>query len=188
LIDNPTPSGRMVVDAVSGDTVTVTALPFTTITPADWPIGSVLIRPVRGASTVFDPLGPDLPLVAPIILNHMKTSQLPLSRKPPAVGPPVPVCAKDTNPVQTPLNLPAGRAPGRPVFKAQIVGLYDGGNSFHCGVYHPSGACLMRALQVPGKASIYLLCPVCRYVIVDRLDPSKHGVIDKDLVERYPEP
>jgi hypothetical protein len=186
LVDNPTPSVRMVVSSVTGDTVTVL---FTAITPADFPVGSVLIRPVRGAPTAADPLGPDLPLMAPIILSHLKTSRLPLNRTPPAIGPPVPVCAKDTNVIQVPPNLPAGRAVGRPRFKAQIVGLYDGGNSFHCGVYHPSGACLMRALKVPGfKVLTYLLCPVCRYVIVDRLDPTKHSVIDKDLAKRYPEP
>ena len=29
-------------------------------------------------------------------------------------------------------------------------------------------------------------CPVCRYVMVDHIDPSKHGDIDRDYGPRYP--
>jgi hypothetical protein len=75
------------------------------------------------------------------------------------------------------------------VFKAQIVGLYDGGARFYCGVYHPSGACIMRQLRTPeATPTTYLFCPVCRYAIVDRFDPTKHAAIDKDYERRYPEP
>jgi hypothetical protein len=91
--------------------------------------------------------------------------------------------------VQTPLNLPAGLPLDRPRFKAQLVGLWDGGDRYYCGVYHPSGACLMRALLVPGMPLVtYLFCPVCRYFLVDRLDPTKHRVIDHDYAKRYPQP
>jgi hypothetical protein len=186
LLDHPQPSGRLNVDKVTGDVVTATPLPPGAITPADWPAGSVLIRPVRGAATAADPNGPDLTLVAPIISDHLSASSLPLNQKPP---PPAPACAVDTSTVQSALNLPAGLPVGRPKFKAQIVGLYDGGARYHCGVFHPSGACVMRALQVPGVATTtYLFCPVCRYFLVDRLDPTKHGVIDLDYRKRYPQP
>jgi hypothetical protein len=110
---------------------------------------------------------------------------------PPALGAPMPLCVKDENEKQTPKNLPAaGRLrPGHPRYPSQIVGLYDGGALYFCGVYHPSGVCLMRQQLVPGgKGRIYLLCPVCRYVLVDRLDPTKHAVIDKQYAKRYPEP
>ncbi len=188
LVDNPTPSVRMVVSGVTGDIVTVL---FTAITPADFPAGSVLIRPVRGAATAADPLGPDLPLIAPVILNHLGTSKLPLNLAPPAVGAPITVCIKDEHTKQDPKNLPAAALlkPGHPPFKSMIVGLYDGGSRYFCGVYHPSGVCLMRARMVPGfKFLTYLLCPVCRYVIVDRFDPTKHAAIDKDYEKRYPQP
>jgi hypothetical protein len=186
LADNPQASVRLAVSAVAGDTITAAPLPPGAITPADWPAGSVLIRPVRGPATAADPHGPDLPLIAPIIAGHLSASRIPLNQKPP---PPAPTCAKDTNTVQSALNLPAGLPAGRPRFKAQIVGLYDGGVRYFCGVYHPSGACVMRALQVPGAAPrTYLFCPVCRYQLVDRLDPTKHGVIDADYQRRYPQP
>lgn len=191
LLDHPTPSGRMVVTQVSGNIVTVAPLPLTAITSADWPVGSILIRPLRGSAELSDPLGPDLPLVAPVILDHLGTSKLPLNLSPPAFGAPMPVCAKDTSEKQRPKNLPAAGLlrRGRPRFPSQIVGLYDGGSRYFCGVYHPSGVCLMRAKLVPGReAAIYLLCPVCRYVIVDRFDPTKHAAIDKEYAKRYPEP
>jgi hypothetical protein len=95
---------------------------------------------------------------------------------------------KDDSLVQQPHNLPAGLPANRPRYKAQIVGLYDGGVRFFCGVYHPSGACIMRKLEVPSGATTYLFCPVCRYLLVDRIDPSKHGVIDADYSKRYPQP
>jgi hypothetical protein len=47
----------------------------------------------------------------------------------------------------------------------------------------------MRALLVPGMPLLtYLFCPVCRYFLVDRLDPTKHRVIDHDYAKRYPQP
>ncbi len=188
LVEHPTPSVRMVVSSVTGNTVTVL---FTAITPADFPVGSLLIRPVRGAPTAADPLGPDLPLIAPVILTHLGTSKIPLNLAPPAVvGAPIPVCVKDESGKQTPKNLPppASLKPGHPPFPSMIVGLYDGGSSYFCGVYHPSGVCLMRRRMIPGGDRTYLLCPVCRYVIIDRLNPTKHGEIDKDLEKRYPQP
>ena len=194
LIDHPTPSGRLTVVAVSGDIVTVTPPPFsTTITPDDWPVGSVLIRPVR--KTPLDPFSRDLPLIAPTILTHLGTRKVPLNLPPPAAGKPITACVKNDDPRQDPVDLPKGLPARRPTFKSQIVGLYDGGHRFFCGVYHPSGVCLMRRLTVPDPKKVpklkfpaYLLCPVCRYVIVDRIDPTKHAVIDKDLEKRYPEP
>jgi hypothetical protein len=185
LLDHPQPSGRLRITDVTGDVVTVTPLAGTAITPGDWAAGSVLIRPVRGAATAGDPDGPDLPLVAPIIAAHLAASSIPLDLKP---GPPAPACAIDDNDVQVPLNLPAGLPAGRPRFRAQIVGLYDGGDRYYCGVYHPSGACLMRTQEpLAARPVTYLLCPVCRYHLVDRLDPTQHRVIDRDYRKRYPQ-
>jgi hypothetical protein len=155
-----------------------------TLNPNDWDAGSVLIRPVRGKPTSSDPKGKDLLLVAPIILEHLQTSRLPLN-----LAPSAPVCVDDERPKQDPKKLPDGlpkvRAQRR---NSQIVGLYDGGGSFFCGVYHSSGECLMRAPK--GKSfGTYNLCPVCQYIVVDKVDPTKHPelekVIDADYKKRY---
>jgi hypothetical protein len=82
--------------------------------------------------------------------------------------------------------------PGSYVHASWIVGLYDGGAQFHCGIFHPCGICLMRQLQVRRSSKrkrgyLYRICPVCRYILVDKLDPSLHGQIDQLYAEIYPE-
>jgi len=69
----------------------------------------------------------------------------------------------------------------------RVIGVYDGGGGWNCGVFRPAGACRMR--QVPdtkafGKgAVIYPFCHVCRYILVNRIDPRQHPRLEKD----YPE-
>jgi hypothetical protein len=185
LVDHPAASKRLKVIEVKGDVVTVTPLTGT-INRDDWPAGSVLIRPVRGSATAADPQGPDLTLVAPIIAAHLAASGYPLNQKPP---PPAVACVVDEHDVQTPLNLPAGLPYRRPRYPSSIVGLWDGGSRYFCGVYHPSGSCLMR-MQEPLATlpTTYLFCPVCRYILVDRLDPRQHAAIDRDYARRWPQP
>jgi hypothetical protein len=193
LVSSPTPSPRLRVTGkpdLTTDTVTVKPLdPAAGIAPGGWPAGSVLIRPVRGPKTAQDPNGPDLPLVAPLIVDHLRVTRIPLNRTPAATGQPAPICVRDDHDEQPPQNLPAGLK--RPKFKRHVAGLYDGGFGYHCGVLHPTGACLMRALTytVPKQAPVpYAFCHVCRYVLVDRLDPPMHRVIEADVVKhkQYP--
>ena len=78
----------------------------------------------------------------------------------------------------TALNHPDHLPPGMPT--AWIVGAFEGGHDFGCDVLHPTGACMMRSQVLAGGRAIYTFCPVCRYVIVDAIDPSQHGRIDAD--------
>jgi hypothetical protein len=39
---------------------------------------------------------------------------------------------------------------------------------------------------VGGFAIVVPFCPVCRYAMVDRIDPSGHGRIDADYDYEYP--
>jgi hypothetical protein len=42
--------------------------------------------------------------------------------------------------------------------------------------------------EIPGAAGqIYQFCHVCRYIMVDNIDPTKHGIIDEDYEKRVPE-
>jgi hypothetical protein len=55
-----------------------------------------------------------------------------------------------------------------------IIGLYDGGGFRTCGVFRAAGRCKMRSAHddtIP-------FCFVCRYVIVDTLDPRLHGALN----------
>ncbi len=76
--------------------------------------------------------------------------------------------------------------PGRPFcFKAKpsIVGLYGGGATYASGIYHPAGAaCMMRQARDEDAP----FCAVCRYILVDTINPFHHFTIDLDYDDIYP--
>jgi hypothetical protein len=100
---------------------------------------------------------------------------------------------------QAATNLPPeDQFPGRhyPFIPSRIVGAYEGGATFSCGIYHPAGACIMRVplatptehrISLDNEGDIHSFCPVCRYLIVDQVDPRQHGAIDA-LFPVYPQP
>lgn len=57
--------------------------------------------------------------------------------------------------------------------QSSIIGLYESGSGYYCNVYHPAGMCLMITLDVQTS-----LCHVCRYILVDIIDPLSHGKLD----------
>jgi hypothetical protein len=84
--------------------------------------------------------------------------------------------------VQSP-KIPANAVPNLPaaVKLPGLVGVYFGGSQHACGVIHPTGSCIMRANH--NRRSRF--CPVCRYVIVDLLDPEQHWQVDRDYDKEY---
>ena len=71
--------------------------------------------------------------------------------------------------------------------KNQIIGLYAGGAQYHSKVYHPSNHCLMNHFVQDGK---YVeLCAVCRYTLVNYINPLAFKEFDDDYMKRkiYPE-
>ncbi len=67
--------------------------------------------------------------------------------------------------------------------RTRIVGLYSGGKAYHKGVFHPTGNCLMRDSHADGKE----ICAVCRYILVDIIDPQKHFEMDREYGKIYPQ-
>ena len=65
--------------------------------------------------------------------------------------------------------------------RSWIVGAFEGGSNYTCDIYHPSGECVMLDSS---KAKQF--CHVCRYAMVDQIDPLKHGAIDRDYDKQYP--
>ena len=63
-----------------------------------------------------------------------------------------------------------------------IVGLYEGGMGVMKGAFHPTGSCKMA-----GHAKGERFCHVCRYTLVDAIDPSRHLFIDQEYSSIYPE-
>jgi hypothetical protein len=64
-----------------------------------------------------------------------------------------------------------------------IVGLYVGGHREACGIFHPVGRCMMRNNLIGERKQAF--CPVCRYALVDFIDPSQHGSIDAAYEDIY---
>jgi hypothetical protein len=124
----------------------------------------------------------EIKLIADPIWRHIDSSDSPLNARLFSQGE---ACrpALHARADVTPENLPQGlKLPKDLPSKADIVGIYDGGAHFDCGVYRPAGRCRMRR----GLDATTPFCHVCRYIIVDRVDPTRHGLLD-DLYElQYP--
>jgi hypothetical protein len=83
-------------------------------------------------------------------------------------------------------NFLPGTTPNPPMFSSWIAGLYESGATYDCGVYHPTGVCVMRAPTFAEGTKAYQFCHVCRYAMVDLIDPTQHGAIDDDYEPRFP--
>lgn len=183
-----------VVDKLSDHQLIVQAPPpLPPFNPALYVSGSIAYvqtERITPPATRGTPLG----LIAPNVLAHMTQHRIPLNVALVAAG--NHQCAPDGRPVQPALNKP-GTVPFGWPRSAWIVGAFEGGHQYGCGVLHPTGACIMRLLVLPQDKAYqafkvrdvaYRFCAVCRYILVDRIDPSQHGAIDKDYGGRYAEP
>jgi hypothetical protein len=117
--------------------------------------------------------GPAL-LVADAIRTHIASSNGPLNAPPGnTTGQETQVCKPNYSGVMTPTNLPTLTT--KPAVLQDIIGIYEGGGMHDCGVFRPAGRCRMRQ----GDTNTIPFCHVCRYIIVDTLDPTQHGELDK---------
>ncbi|GAB3945969.1 hypothetical protein GCM10028805_15920 [Spirosoma harenae] len=84
-------------------------------------------------------------------------------------------------------NIPGHLVPCCSRRKKEVIGLYAGGDQRHGGVYHPAASCMMRSSISDGHYTE--LCAVCRYTLVNLIDPTKHRDFDADYMDRniYPD-
>jgi hypothetical protein len=157
-------------------------------------------EPLRLLAIQLDATGGERPLMHPAIASHIVnhgTRGQPLNRKPNSGD----QCVFDNRPVQPSdglRDLPASIT--LPNVSSRIIGLYDGGATFSCGVFHPAGGCIMRSgvSVVEGdprspepprklrKTRAGTYCHVCRYLLVEQLSPKLHAEIDRLYTEIYP--
>lgn len=125
--------------------------------------------------------GVELKLVAAPILAQIRASNGPLNAPAGSQGAP---CAATANaaPFMTPTNLPPVKFKKAPASKADVLGIYEGGGHFDCEVFRPAGRCKMRTAE----DKIVPFCHVCRYLIVDRIDPMKLADLDRMYDPHYP--
>ena len=191
LLAPPTFSDRLEVDTVVGNTVNLvlvagSAAPAVATFPAD----SLLVAPKRAAA-VAPALGDDLELVHVDIRARINATRNPLNDVPAVPAVPNRMCTTGSNVLPTPATNFAGAAPMPPMYSSWFVGLFESGSVYDCDIYHPTGICLMATLTFADAAAggaerSYQFCPVCRYAMIDLIDPSKHGAIDRDYDPRYP--
>jgi hypothetical protein len=66
--------------------------------------------------------------------------------------------------------------------KPKIVGFYEGGSLASRGIFHPTGTCMMRDNHLDTSE----FCAVCRYIMVEYINPFHHFQIDRDYDDIYP--
>jgi hypothetical protein len=133
------------------------------------------------ASGVINP-GTELKLIADPVLSWISTSGGPLTAD---VLHPTAPCDPSKNAVEqaVPSNIPPGLKYKKKLpTPADILGIYEGGGHFDCGVFRPAGRCKMRS----GNNKVIPFCQVCRYLIVDRVDSTKLNDWDKRYDPFYP--
>jgi hypothetical protein len=185
------------------DTVTVEKVPghvLPDLTPFGTPARneSIVIKPLRepDPNRAAGQLGPDLEMVSKTVLTWIHTHHNPLNAAVGAVHDrPWDKTIDKDQPTRAPDFVPIATRPhGRPLFTSWIVGLFEDGANAPQDVYRPTGVCLMRnsfiarfraGELIATKEQAYEFCPVCRYVMVDTVDPSQHRAINIDYEDRY---
>ena len=158
-------------------------------TETTFPAGSIVMEPKRAP----DPpggLGDDLELLHAGVRQWIEQEPKPARTRFPTH---LPAGFTARAPVRSPRILtPPQHAtsgletrPTPPTESAWITGLFEGACNSTASVYHPTGACIMNVIEIlPGSS--YQFCWVCRYAMVDFIDPAMHGAIDRDYDYRYP--
>jgi hypothetical protein len=160
-------------------------------------VNSIVLAPL------LDTSGDDVTLIHASVTGHMVTTKNPLNALPaPATGPQRPCPDMNESVYTVPPGPPAppdpvfstpsfnygpGNAPNPPKESAWITGLWERGHGFDCEIYHPTGACLMNVFTYDvAQVKSFQFCWVCRYALVDAIDPTKHGDMDRAIDYRYP--
>jgi hypothetical protein len=154
--------GPLTVDSITGDTLALKATGIVIITPLRFPAGSTLYLPR------LDKSGQVLRVIHPAVIAHIAAN-----------GPFAPHAGNCGKP-DTSRELPPASIANfsLPRVAYETVGLYEGGGTWTCGAYRPCGTCRMREFE-PLAPQQLRFCFVCKYMLVNLIDPSVHDVIDR---------
>lgn len=177
-VENPHVLAELTLEAVNDDDTVIASG-----APDGWSCtsGSVLYVPLRDAE------GRPLTVIESPVMEYMRTtSYVPWDPTfPPGValshnhlgeGRSAPV---DNSP-DSPPSIP-GFTP--PCQSYRTIGAYEGGGTYTQDLFRAAGACKMRGHNEAGYEGEF--CFVCKYVIVNRVDPSLHAELDRRY---YPRP
>ena len=186
---SPTYSDRLRLIAVHANTLTVQPFDPIGFEPGHWVPGDLVVVPVRGPDPDFQArrLGPDLELVHKSIVDLINRTHNPLNAQNGATA--NRLCQTPDPAARDEANLFATK-PARPLISRRVVGLFEGGASYECGVFHPTGQCTMNETYGETSTGVAIatpFCVVCRYALVELIDPSGHGQVDADYDPEYPQ-
>ena len=159
------------VEQVNGDTVVLND-PTNAFADHVFPPGSMLYQPLTFG-------GEPLSLILPGVLAHMNAHANPLHTKGGHCD------QADERAVVHP-NVPAATLHVvDPKKRQRLIGLYEGGGHLNCSAFRPTGECVMRVVAETVKSKIitsyvrkYRFCHICRFVIVNEINPSRHPELD----------
>jgi hypothetical protein len=150
---------------------------------AAFPAGSIVYQPTPAPAGALDTATyPYAELVAKNVKDLITTIHGPLGQEDARHFPTVP----DFHDMPLPPGLSASSLPF-------IVGLHEGGMGNNRGVFRPTGACAMshHTVAVEDDSGVRVVgvrfCHVCKYILVDAIDPSRHLFIDPEYDEIYPQ-
>jgi hypothetical protein len=175
-----------VVKPIVTDSVNVQATTGISVTLADlqkFTPGSILFLPVPAPASVLSATYPFAEIVAKNVKDLISKNHDSLYHQPAADT--VTDEIRRNREIQHPdlddlaLPLPA-QFHGKD--RQRIVGLYEGGHRYATGIFHPTGTCVMRHPRVGSSE----FCAVCRYIMVDFVNPFRHFEIDLDYDDIYP--
>jgi hypothetical protein len=191
---NQLTSTRLKIESINNDTVILQPVQDATFTGAGFEKGSLLVRLVKASTSDDDNPTHDeyAELMSSLVRKKINDTNKGQTKEP---------CETNLKEEQQPTNIPDDLAD--PDNNAHIVGLYVGGDEYSCDIYHPTGQCTMRihrGLSASAHKNIFTnqkeytfdntlmpFCPVCRYGLVDQIDPSQHARIDKLYAGNYPD-
>src|SRR6185436_14516355 len=175
-------SGVLTISAKTGDKVTVSGASLTTTSL--FPKGSMLFIP-KILGSAF--LGIHLPGVIEYLNNgrglfppppaNFNLHKIDLTR---LFSSKNGNCAT-ANTAMTPTPLPIPHVSISGSIKHRLLGLHEGAGTFNCGVVRAAAVCKMRSQYMWGKGH-FRFCHLCKYVIVQEFNPSKHS----NLESQYP--
>ena len=172
-------SGTLIVtDPPESDALLVRST-TTAISAQRYPSGSLIYIPKPAPASVLSVAYPYAEMVAKNVKDAITTNRKPLTVIP---------CVLDQNDTQTPIldntegRTPVANIPASLADMTRIVGLYAGGALSSCGIFHPTGQCMMRQDHEAHAE----FCAVCRYIMVDFINPAFHPDIDAFYDVIYP--
>ncbi|GAB3938523.1 hypothetical protein [Larkinella terrae] len=182
-------SPEMKVKSVTATSVTLQTV-GTTPVPADLTtihpneellLYAVVEAPQKHRSAQY----PFAELTAKPVLDYLKANPFPLNANPTHQE------IIDTSIVAN-SSLPQSLVPCCSRRKKEIVGLFSGGMARHGGIYHPAAKCLMfTTTEEDDKKNVHYieLCAVCRYTLINMIDPTRFAKFDEDYMSRkiYPD-